>query len=91
MLLKLVNAQDSGTPVTLEFDPTIVKVDLSDEAYVNRTAGSEITNSNGYVKKFKFNMLKESTRYIKFYKVDMTKDYTYPAGNADSVVKVISN
>lgn len=90
MILQLVNAQNSGTPVTLEFDSNVVRIDLSDEAYVNRTEGSEITDSKGYVKEFKFNMLKESTKYIKFYKVDISKDYTYPLGSTDSIIKVKS-
>ena len=63
-------------------------MDLSDESYINKVDGSEVTDSKGYVKSYTFNMVKESTRYIKFYKVDMTKDYTYPLGSAEAVVKV---
>ncbi len=87
-VLKVVNAQDSGNPVTIEFDSDVVRVDLADDSYVNRVAGSEVTDSKGYVKKYTFNMNKESTQYIKFYKVDMSKDYTYPSGDANAVVNV---
>ena len=87
-IFKITNAQETGTPVTLEFDPDVIRIDLSDEAYANRIENSEITDSNGYVKKFSFNMEKESSRNIKFYKVDMSKDYTYPSGDANSIIKV---
>lgn len=87
-VFKITNAQETGTPVTLEFDPDVVRIDLSDEAYVNRIDGTESTDSKGYVKKFSFNMDKESTRNIKFYKVDMSKDYTYPSGDSSAVIKV---
>ena len=57
-VLKVVNAQDSGNPVTIEFDSDVVRVDLADDSYVNRVAGSEVTDSKGYVKKYTFNMNK---------------------------------
>ncbi len=91
MILKLVNAKDTGTPVTLEFNPDIVRIDLSSESYLDKVQGSEATNSNGYIKKFTFNMSRESTKYIKFYKVDMSKDYTYPSGNTESIITVKNN
>lgn len=90
-LLKLTNVQGSGMPVTLEFDPSIVRIDLSDESYINRIENSEVTASGGFVKSFTFTMDKESSKIIKFYKVDVSKDYTYPSGDADSVVTVKSD
>ena len=87
-IFKITNAQNTGTPVTLEFDPNVIRIDLSDETYVNRISNSETTNSKGYIKKFIFNMDKESTKYIKFYKVDMSKDYTYPSGDSESIITV---
>ena len=90
-IFKITNAQETGTPVTLEFDPDVIRIDLSDEAYANRIANSESTDSNGYVKKFTYTMDKESSKNIKFYKVDMSKDYTYPSGNNASIVTVKSN
>ena len=90
-VLKIVNAQDSGMPITLEFNPNVVRLDVNDEAYVERVSGSEETNSSGYVKKFTFTMNKESAKNIKFYKVDMSKDYTYPSGDTTPVVTVTSS
>ena len=90
-MLELTNAQNSGMPVTLEFDPDVVRIDTNSEAYFNRVEGSEVTNSKGYVKKFTFTIDKEAVKNIKFYKVDMSKDYTYPSGDENSVITVINN
>lgn len=90
-MLELTNAQNSGMPVTLEFDPDVVRIDTNSEAYFNRVEGSEVTNSKGYVKKFTFTIDKEAVKNIKFYKIDMSKDYTYPSGDANSVITVINN
>lgn len=88
LVLKIVNTHDTGGNVSLEFDPNVVRIDLNDEAYLNRVEGSEETNSDGYVQKFVFTMEKEAAKNIKFYKVDMSQDYTYPSGNTDSVITV---
>lgn len=88
LILKMVNAHNTAGNVSLQFDPNIVKIDLNDEAYINRLENSEETDLNGYVKKFIFTMDKESVKYIKFYKVDMSKDYTYPSGDTTSIIEV---
>ena len=84
----MVNTHDTGGNVSLEFDPNVVRIDLNDEAYLNRVEGSEEVDSNGYVERFIFTMDKESAKNIKFYKVDMSQDYTYPSGNTDCVIAV---
>ena len=84
----MVNTHDTGGNVSLEFDPNVVRIDLNDEAYLNRVEGSEEVDSNGYVEKFVFTMEKESAKNIKFYKVDMSQDYTYPSGDTESVIAV---
>ncbi len=88
LTLKMVNTHETGGNVSLEFDPNIVRIDLNDEAYLNRIEGSEEVNSDGYVEKFVFTMDKESAKNIKFYKVDMSQDYTYPLGDATCVISV---
>ena len=87
-ILKIVNAQSTGSPVTVKINTDLVRLDLSDDAYVNRQEGSEKTDLNGYIKQFTFNMEKESVEYIKFYKVDTSQDYTYPSGDKDAIVTV---
>ena len=88
MTLKVINTHETGGNVSLEFDPNVVRIDLNDEAYINRVEGSEEVNSDGYVEKFVFTMDKESAENIKFYKVDMSQDYTYPSGSTTSVITV---
>ncbi len=84
----MVNTHETGGNVSLEFDPNIVRIDLNDDAYINRIEGSEEVNGDGYVEKFVLTMDKESAQNIKFYKVDMSQDYTYPSGDATSVITV---
>ena len=82
------NTHNTGGNVSLEFDPNVIRIDLNDEAYLNRIEGSEEVDGNGYVEKFVFTMEKESAKNIKFYKVDMSQDYTYPSSDTDSVISV---
>ena len=84
----MVNTHDTAGNVSLQFDPNVVRIDLDDEAYINRVEGSENVNSNGFVEKFVFTMSKESAKKIKFYKVDMSKDYTYPSGDTNCIITV---
>ena len=88
LTLKIVNAHETGGNVSLEFDPNVVRIDLNDEAYIDRVEGSEEVNSDGFVEKFVFTMDKESARNIRFYKVDMSQDYTYPSGDTESIISV---
>ena len=78
-LLKLLNGNDTATQVTLEFDPSELRLDLNDEIYENRVS-METTTINGinYVKKIVFKLEKETAKNVKFYKVDKTQNYTYP-------------
>lgn len=88
LTLKIVNTHDTGGNVSLQFDPNVVRIDLNDEAYINRVENSEEVNSDGYVEKFVFTMEKESSKNVRFYKVDMTQDYTYPSGDANCVISI---
>ncbi len=88
LTLKMVNAHETGGNVSLEFDPNVVRIDLNDDAYINRLEGSEEVNGDGYVEKFVFTMDKESAKNIKFYKVDMSQDYTYPSGDTSCIISV---
>ena len=88
-LLKLVNGNETSAQVTLEFDPTKVRLDLNNEIYQDYT--SIETNGNGYVKKIVFNMVEESAKNVKFYKVDKTQNYSYPAVPDTSIIDVTMN
>ena len=74
-ILKL-SCPNTEATVTIEIDPTRVRIDSNDEVYKNKT--SMTVDSNGLVNKIVFILPAETTRYVKFYKVDKTKDYTYP-------------
>lgn len=88
-----------GTEITLNFDPTQLRIDSNDEIYINRdksegatettTVEDEIGNQYTYVKKIVYEMPAETTKYVKFYKADKTKNYTYPGGSeTTSPIKV---
>lgn len=86
-----ITCPNEGARITLEFDPTKLRIDTNDEIYVNRVENlTETTAINGktYVKKFIFDLEAEKTRYVKFYKVDKTQNYTYPGVQATSPIKV---
>lgn len=88
-VLKLVNGQNTGVQVTLTFDPRVLRLDMNDEVYVNRTSVETSTiNGNEYVNKIVFNIDKEAAKNIKFYKVDKSKDYTYPSGSTTPAIDV---
>lgn len=78
--------------VTVEYDPTDVLVDMTNNLYINRlpTNYQEITLSDGfqYVKKFSFKVNASSSNSIIFYKDDPTENYTYPIVNQYSIISV---
>lgn len=87
--LKLVNKSNRAVQYTLTFDPNEIRLDLNDDAYVNKV-DYETTdiNGNSYVNKVVFDVEKEATKNVKFYKVDMSKDYTYPNGDTSPIIDV---
>lgn len=89
-ILKLSCPNDSST-VTLEFDPTVLRIDTNDEIYINRDdtlTETIVIEGKNYVKKFVFDLPAETTRYVKFYKVNMTQNYTNAGVPATSPIKV---
>lgn len=88
-LLKIVNGNDTGTPVTLQFNPNELILDMNDEIYQDYEEVDTTTISGKeYVSKIVFNLPRESAKNIKFYKVDKSKDYTYPRGGTTSAITV---
>lgn len=82
---------NSEATVTLEIDPTQLRIDTNDEVYINRDdTKTEYTtiNTKNYVTKIVFKLPAETTRYVKFYKVDKTQDYTYPGFEDEHPIKV---
>lgn len=88
-LLKLANASESSTQVTLEFDPKILRLDLNNDIYLNNVSmETKPINGNDYVYKIVFNMREESSKNIKFYKVDRTQNYSNSGDNKTSIINV---
>lgn len=88
-ILELVCANDTGTEVTLEFDPSKLRLDLNDEIYLNKKSIETSTiDGKQYVKKIVFDMMAESTKHVKFYKVDKAQNYTYPGVQATTPINV---
>lgn len=90
-ILSLTCDNESGAQVSLEFDPSKLRIDMNDEVYINRIIEEDVTttiNGNTYLKKVVFNIDAETTKNVKFYKVDKTKNYTYPGVQSTSPITV---
>ena len=76
-LLKLINTEEVATQVTLEFDPSVLRIDMNDESYVNRVVAKDGIDENGYLEKLTFSISGETIETVKFYKVNMSQNYSY--------------
>ena len=56
-ILKMINTHDTAGNVSLQFDPNVVRIDLNDEAYINRVENTEEVNSDGYVEMFHYSLI----------------------------------
>ena len=80
--------------VTVEYNPTILMVDMTDRLYLSRlsTDYQELTiGGHQYVSKFSFKVNASSSNSIIFYKDDITQNYTYPIVNNNSIITVTVN
>lgn len=86
-ILKLVNTKDTANNITLTFDPNLVVIDTSDDAYKNRTSqGSQTIDGVSYINSITFSLAAEQSKNIKFYKRNQTANYTYPNGTYGSMI-----
>ena len=77
--------------VTVEYDPHILLVDMTNKFYLAHLASpyQEIAiDGHQYVKKFTFKVNAGSNSSIIFYKDDITQNYTYPIVNNNSIIQV---
>lgn len=73
--------------VTISFDTSKVKIDVTDRHFLNRltTGGyTTTTDANGFISGFSFKMGPSSTSEIIFYKEDVTQNYT----NSNTLITV---
>jgi len=82
----------ASASVLLEFDPNIILLDMTSNAYLNATSKSKTKiNNYDYINGISFNIDAISSEYIRFYKTDITKNYKYPNSNNNSIIKVTFN
>ena len=80
----------TSAQVTIDYDPNLILLDMTDATYKNRVTNSETTetiNGSTYVNGFTFKMEASSNAKIIFYKTDSSNDYTYP-GNTTPIIDV---
>lgn len=100
-MLKLVNSKKDESILKIAYDPTKVRIDLTDDFFDLDNLVTELTDSSlkqwtrtldstqKYIKEVKFYLKGQSSKNIRFYKIDRTIDYTYPNTNGkESVLKI---
>ena len=77
--------------VTINFDPTEILLDITNEKYQNAT-NIQTTTIDGktYINSFSLAIDAISSVDLRFYKVNPSQDYTYPNSNNSSVVTITS-
>ena len=75
--------------ITLAFDPNVILLDMTSEFYQNafNIQTTQINNHN-YIRAFSFKIDAMSSNNIKFYKKNVSNNYSYPNGNATSIITV---
>ena len=73
--------------ITLTFDPSVVVLDMTSEAYLKAVNYTTTTiGGYDYINSVTFNVDAISSAQVKFYKTDATRNYTYPIVNSSSVI-----
>lgn len=80
----------ASATVTLEFDPNLLLIDMTSNAYLNsKTSSTTKINDYDYINGISFYIDAISSEYIRFYKTDISKNYKYPNDNNESIINVI--
>ena len=77
--------------VTVQYNPSVLFVDMTNKNYLNRLpTGYQEQTIGGYqwVSKFSFKMSASSSSTILFYKNDVSQNYGYPIPNNNSIIQV---
>lgn len=76
--------------ITLKFDPNILRLDMTNEAYLDAIATTEtLIDGFYYIDSLTFYVDAISSSMVRFYKLDTSNDYTYPFVTSDSIVEFI--
>ena len=80
-------AKCKSAHITLTFDPNVVVLDMTSDAYLH-AINYQTTTVNGYnyISSITFNVEAISSKQVKFYKINATNDYTYPIVNPSSII-----
>jgi len=89
LILNISNTLPTPQTITLTFNPAVVTLDMTNDAYIKRISSTVTTiNSHSYVNSITFKVDALSSTAIRFYKTDISKNYTYPNGNSSPIVTV---
>ena len=82
-------AKCSSAVIDINFDPSVVILDMTNELYLNAVRyTTEEINGNAYINGLTFKIDALSSNTIRFYKADVSNNYTYPFENSSSIVNV---
>lgn len=82
-------AKCASSIITLTFDPDVILLDMTSDAYLNNVGIETVKiNNYNYVKSISFKIDALASQMVKFYKADTTKNYTFPIENGISVIDV---
>lgn len=85
--VNITNSLNTGEDVTLSFDPSILRLDMTSAFRLNSTAiTTQDINGYAYVNSVTSHVGSLETTTVKFYKVDPSQDYTYQAGDTGTPV-----
>ena len=76
--------------VTLTYDPSILRIDMTNNLYLDNkaTESTEVLDSHNYVNKLTVPVGANTTKKIIFYKSDINNDYSYDGRDGTSIIGV---
>ena len=81
-------ARCTSALITLTFDPTLFRLDMTNEAYLQAKRTTTTTMSDGfdYINSVTFGTDALSSTSVRFYKLNTDNDYTYPFVNSTPII-----
>ncbi len=78
----------SSSVIDLSFDPSKVRLDMTNSNYLNASnVSTEQIDNYDYINGITFKVDALSSTVVRFYKVDASLDYTYPFVNDSSIIE----
>ncbi len=84
-------AKCTSAVITLTFNPSVIVLDTTSEIVHNMDYNETTVNSIDYVSTIEFPIEAMSSNKIRFYKANPANNYTYPNGNATSIINFNSD